>query len=69
MISHREKITCIINPTIILMDGNFTTVTRGAAFCLSVCLRLAALKEQVRIGIHRHTTFLLGTVQMHVGVN
>lgn len=67
MLSHREKITCIINHTIILMDRNFTTVTWGAAFCLSVCLRLAAWKEQVPIRIHRYTKFLLGTVQMYVG--
>lgn len=32
MIGHTEKITCILNHTIIMMDGNFKTLTQGAVF-------------------------------------
>lgn len=51
MIGHIEKIACIINHTIIMMDGNFRTLTTGS--CI-FCQRLSVLKEEVQSRIQRH---------------
>lgn len=54
MVGHTEKITCIINHTIILMDGNFTTVTRGDGF-LSFFLFLPKAGWEERASLDQNT--------------
>lgn len=58
MRSDRETITCIINHTIIMMDGNFMTLTQGAAF---FWLKVGCFER----GGPEHNTKILSFSQVH----